>query len=205
MDTGLLLKHYSPEPQSEALQDWLEAHPESLPLAFSSLHEMELASALAAKEARGEITAAQRAEVWRDILADVAPLSFAERLRRRRLALLRRLKRSEEALSPLPPGPPLALMRPKWEAVLRRAIAEAGAAQGFHQVPRAGHPAHRRAGNARPYFPLLRRPSTRDGRRRAFVSQSPGEAGRLIQRLMVLSSAPVIERRKNHRRMALCQ
>jgi len=52
-DTSALLKLYAPEPDSEHFRSLLRA--QSVPVAISFLHRVELNFALAAKELRGEI------------------------------------------------------------------------------------------------------------------------------------------------------
>ena len=60
LDSSALVKLYYPEEHSEELQAWVFHHSPRLPV--TSLHSLELHSAMAQKEFRGEITPESRAQ-----------------------------------------------------------------------------------------------------------------------------------------------
>lgn len=60
LDSSALVKLYYPEEYSDVLQAWVHRHRPVLPV--TSLHTLEIESAMAQKEFRGEITAQSRAQ-----------------------------------------------------------------------------------------------------------------------------------------------
>lgn len=69
-DTGVLLKLYTLEPESDAVRAWIVSRGEPLP--FTSLQFAECVSALRLKCFRGECEEAQSAAVILDLESDVA-------------------------------------------------------------------------------------------------------------------------------------
>jgi len=68
-DTGLLLKLYSFEPNSDQAVALIQSH--GTPIILSGLQQTELRNALHRKRARGEITAAQLKKALKDLQRDL--------------------------------------------------------------------------------------------------------------------------------------
>jgi predicted nucleic acid-binding protein len=69
-DTSFLARVYTPHADSTKALTWMQRAAEALP--FTSLHRHELRNAVRLRVFRGEITAEQRKEVFREIDADLA-------------------------------------------------------------------------------------------------------------------------------------
>ena len=69
LDTSVLAKLYYPEPESQRVQAWVGRYRRALP--YTSLHQLELNNALALKQFRGEIDAAQVRQCQAAVEADL--------------------------------------------------------------------------------------------------------------------------------------
>lgn len=69
LDTSAIAKLYYPEPESAQVASWVREH--DVPILFTALHELELATALALKRWRRELTLGQHRAVLRLVAGDV--------------------------------------------------------------------------------------------------------------------------------------
>lgn len=74
-DTSFLARIYTPHADSTKALTWMQRASEALP--FTSLHRHELRNSVRLRVFRGEITAEQRKEAFREIEADLADAILA--------------------------------------------------------------------------------------------------------------------------------